>query len=197
MLNINAYYLVFVLFICILVKINNIMEEIWKDIPEYAGLYQASNLGNVKRFYKNGKVRILKQYKVKNYCLVTLYINSIKKLFYVHRLVWETFNGKIPEGIEVNHIDENPSNNKLENLNLLTHTDNINWGTRNLKASQSLKNNVKLSKTVLQKTRNGEVIREWPSGNEVQRELGFDQRNISRCCIGARPSAYGFVWQYK
>ena len=57
--------------------------------------------------------------------------------------------------------------------------------------------NVKLSKTVLQLDKTtGEVIREWPSTMEVQRQLGYTQQNISRCCLGKRNQAYGFKWSY-
>lgn len=59
--------------------------------------------------------------------------------FLVHRLVYFYFKGEIPDDMKVNHIDENHKNNSLSNLNLLTHQDNCNWGTRNQRISNALK----------------------------------------------------------
>lgn len=120
--------------------------EIWKNIPDYEGLYQVSNLGNVKsmaRFVRkingsNGYIaeRQMKFYlNKKGYNLITLFKNGVKKNFFVHRLVWIAFNGSVPSNLQINHIDEDKNNNALENLNLLTCKENINYGSRNKKVS--------------------------------------------------------------
>ena len=64
------------------------------------------------------------------------------KTFLYHKVLWEHFNGKVPNGFELNHIDENKHNFKLSNLELLTHPKNINYGTRNEKVGK--KNSIKL-----------------------------------------------------
>lgn len=185
--------------------------EIWKDIPNYEGLYQASNYGRIRsldrvRKYKssnqygdyvmiqNIKGRILKPIDIgKGYYRVTL----SKKPFFIHRIVWVTFNGRIPEGYEINHIDENPSNNRLDNLELVTHKENMNWGTRNQRVSKKMTNG-KLSKPVSQYDLNGKLIATFPSSMEIQRLFNYNHSNIEKCCnhIKHYNTAYGYKWEY-
>ena len=124
---------------------------------------------------------------------------------YRHRLVWETFNGEIPKGYQVNHINEDKTDNRLENLNLMTCKENNNWGTRNERLAKANTNHPNLSKSVIQKSLDGKIIKIWPSVNEIQRELGFGQGNISRCCRGGYyrkgkwvngRQSYGYLWEY-
>lgn len=181
-------------------------KEIWRDIPNYEG-YQVSNFGRIKslerlRKGKNGslvtvKERILKpSINHKGYYRVALWKNSIQKCYYVHRLVWEVFNGSIPEGLQVNHINEIKTDNRLSNLNLMTCKENCNWGKRNKTVSIKLTNG-KCSKSVLQFTLEDILIKEYPSTKQVERELGFAQTNIVKCCKGKLKTAYGFKWKYK
>jgi hypothetical protein len=106
-------------------------KEIWKDIPNFEGFYQCSNLGNVKRlerkyFYLNKqktfKEKILKQSKnTKGYLFVTLFCDGLRKSFMIHSLVMMTFcNHKNSSKIVVDHIDNNKLNNKLNNLQIIT-----------------------------------------------------------------------------
>ena len=186
-----------------MLKIFDIMEnlnykkEVWRDIPEYEG-YQVSNLGRVKSLERidalGRKVeeKILKPLITRNgYYLTGLYKNSIQKFYYVHRLVWEAFNGQIPEGLQVNHINEIKSDNRLGNLNLMTRKENMNYGSRTERSAK------KLSKVVLQFTLDNILVKEYPSTKQVERELGFNQGNICSCCNGRLKTAYGFIWRYK
>ena len=175
----------------------NYKKEVWRDIPEYEG-YQVSNLGRVKSLERidalGRKVeeKILKPQMLNNgYYLTGLYKNSIQKFYYVHRLVWEAFNGSIPEGLQVNHINEIKTDNRLENLNLMTHKENMNYGSRTERSAK------KLSKVVLQFTLDNILVKEYPSTKQVERELGFNQGNICSCCNGKLKTAYGFIWRYK
>lgn len=176
--------------------------EIWKDIPEFEG-YQVSNLGRVKsleRIDARGhrvKEKILKPWITrKGYYLVTLCKNSIVKAYRVHRLVWSAFNGQIPEGLQVNHINEIKTDNRLENLNLMTCKENINYGT-GIERRAKKQINGKKSKPVLQFTLEGILIKEYPSTKQVERELGFAQGNIVKCCKGKLKTAYNYKWKYK
>ena len=171
-------------------------KEIWKDIPNYFGLYQVSNLGRVKSFY-GLKEKILKpRLNNKGYYKIGLRKQSIRKFYLVHRLVWEAFNGQIPEGLQVNHINEIKSDNRLGNLNLMTCKENTNYGTRN-KRSAKKRINGKCSKPVLQFTLDGILIKEYASIRQVERDNGFNHQNIINCCKGKYKTAYNFIWKYK
>lgn len=78
----------------------------------------------------------------------------------------------------------------------MTHEENLNFGTHNQRMSET-KTNGKTSKPVLQFTKQGEFLAEFPSASEVERQLGFSQSYISKCCLGKLKSANGFVWKYK
>ena len=112
------------------------MQEIWKDIVGYVGLYQVSNCGRVKSldrviFRKNGyiqtiKERILKPYISKNgYKVVALSINGKHKTMYVHRLVAESFIISTIYNLDVNHKDGNKLNNHVDNLEWLSRSNNM------------------------------------------------------------------------
>lgn len=166
--------------------------EVWREISGSNGFYFVSNFGAVKN--KNGLVR-KSHITWDGYLQIRLTVGK-KRTVKIHKLVWEAFNGPIPEGYEINHIDENKLNNSLDNLSLVTRGQNINWGTRNERVSKTLTNG-KTSKPVLQYSKNGLLLNEFPSLGEVQREFGFSIGNISMCCNGSLKQAYGFVWKYK
>lgn len=183
-------------------------NEIWKTIEEFPN-YIVSSYGIVKSLGNNKtrKEKILKPKKMENgYLRVVLHKNGEKKYFQVHRLVYETFVGEIPDGMQCNHINEIKSDNRLENLNLMTPKENANWGTRNERISEKLKiselkkgiYNTKNSKPVLQIDKNtNEVIAEFPSAKEVHRQLGYSQGHISACCRMETKQSYGYIWRYK
>ena len=177
--------------------------EIWKDIPNYEGLYQTSNLGRVKSLERidarghKRKEKILKTARDRyGYYQVGLCKNSKVKKYLVHRLVWEAFNGTISEGLQVNHINEVKTDNRLSNLNLMTAKENLNYGTRNERAGKVLKNGKK-SKPVLQFTLDNILVKEYSSIMQAERETGFANSYISACCKGKYKTAYNFIWKYK
>lgn len=177
--------------------------EIWKDIPNYEGIYQASNLGRIKSLERidvrghRVKEKILKPSRDRyGYYQVVLCKNSKLKAYRVHRLVWSAFNGQIPENMQVNHINEIKSDNRLENLNLMTCKENINYGT-GIERRVKKRINGKCSKPVLQFTLDNILIKEYPSIKQVERETGFAQGNICNCCKGRYKQAYGYKWKYK
>ena len=166
-------------------------NEIWKDIPGYEGIYQASSLGRIRSFKRN-KVLILKPAIDKDgYYRVQLSLNDVGKNASVHRLVWLAFNGSIPENYQINHLNEIKSDNRLENLSLCTAKENINYGTGIVRRAK------KRSKPVIQFDKNGNFIKEWPSSCEIQRQLGYSASYIRECCCNLKPSAYGFIWKQK
>lgn len=166
------------------------MDEIWKDKKDYEGHYQVSNFGRVKSI-KFGKERILKLRTDKDgYFKVDLSKNNKLKTFTVHRLVAEAFLPNPHNYPCVNHKDECKTNNNVNNLEWCNSKYNINFGTRNEKASK------KLSKPVLQYTLEGEFVKEWSSTMECGIN-GYNQSNVAACCRGERKTHRGFIWRYK
>ena len=176
------------------------MEEIWKDIPNFIGLYQTSNWGRIKSFQK-GKERILKLFKDKDgYMHIKLCKDGKIKYFSVHRLVYETFVGSIPDGMQVNHINEVKTDNfvfvnsdgsvdlQKSNLNIMTPKENVNWGT-------GIKRNAENHfQAVLQLTYpEGKFIKEWSSMTEASKN-GYNIVCISNCCNGISKHHKGYMW---
>lgn len=165
------------------------MKEIWKDIVGYEG-YQVSNLGRVRN--KKGKILTLKLSKPTKrsnigYLQAHLWKNGKGKFYTVHRLVWIAFNGEIPQGFEVNHIDENKYNNRLDNLNLLTSKENKNWGTRNKRIADALKGRKrpseifeKLRRPIEAVNEDGTIVYTFVSISEAERN-GFSRTAIKAC----------------
>lgn len=136
--------------------------------------------------------RYLKLVKTQNgYLQVGLYKNGKEKIFGIHQLVWMCLKGDIPKGYEINHIDENKENNSIENLELLTRKENINHGTRTLRAAKA--NSI----PIVAVRKDLSEILQYPSAIEAERDRGFDHRNISKCCQNKRKSAYGYYWFYQ
>lgn len=120
-------------------------KEIWKDIPGYEGMYQVSNLGNVKSLdrivknIKNKKQRKLKgkllSYGIsgKNYYTVSLCKGGKCKTHFIHSLAAICFlnHDKNQKGMVVNHIDMNKLNNKLSNLEIISHRKNCYFKNEN------------------------------------------------------------------
>lgn len=101
------------------------MDEIWKDIDGFEELYQISNFGHVRNVISG---KILSPILHDGYLNVTLYnrnINKYRKTIRIHKLVLETFRGPRSSNMECRHIDGNPLNNKLNNLEYGTHTENM------------------------------------------------------------------------
>lgn len=179
---------------------NSDLQEIWKDIPGYEGIYQISNKGNILalNYHLSNKPSLLKQdtSDKRGYRRITLSKNSGTKRYCVHRLEWETFYGPIPKGMQINHKDENPANNLLYNLELVNAAGNINYGHHNKKVSQALKNHPVFSRPVSQYTLDGELIATYPSISQACRDNGFKScGNINSCLKGKYKHAYGFKWK--
>ena len=184
--------------------------EIWKDIEGYNGKYQISNLGNVRSFSRWKKGGLLKFGKCGNpgpYKTVFLVKTCRKdtKCFYVHRLVAAHFLENPNNYPEVNHIDGDTTNNCVSNLE---------WCTRQYNASHASKIGVlskahdfekgkknPKSKAVIQMDKDGNVIKEWESVNQVTRITGIPACDIFKCCNPKKyptaKTAYGYRWKYK
>lgn len=169
------------------------MEEVYKDIEGFEGLYEISNLGNVKSLVNNKGVareKILKPFISGNgHLQVRLCKNKTSKLLYVHRLVAQAFLPNQHNLPCINHIDENKQNNVVSNLEWCTHKYNINYGTCIKRVAKAL------SKKVYQYSKEGELIAVWKSTIECGRN-GYNNGSVASCCRGKRKSHKGYIWSY-
>ena len=160
--------------------------------------YEVFEDGKIWSYSRNKFLKT--QTNQKGYQLITLIDNEgIKKLYQVHRVIYESVTGEpIPEGMQINHINEDKSDNRFCNLNLMTPKENSNWGTRNERCSKA-RINGKCSKQV-GAFQNGELIMSFPSTRECGRQ-GFCQVAVSACCrncyMREGNNVYkGFTWRY-
>lgn len=118
------------------------MEEIWRDIEGYDGLYVINKSGEIKRVYKNKKEKILRTHKNnRGYVIVTLSKDSKIKKYKVHRLVAKAFIDNPNNLPQVNHKDENKENNCVENLEWCDNKYNNNYGRKNKRIKNLLSSN--------------------------------------------------------
>ena len=179
--------------------------EIWKTAivnGEPWKNYQVSNFGQILslNYHRSGRAKLMNPWKDKDgYLKIGLRKDGKQKHFYVHRLVVETFIPNPNNLPEVNHKDEDKTNNfvgtpendyKDGNLEWCTREYNTNYGTRNERSAKTK------SKPVLQFTLDGILVKEWPSTKECGRN-GFHSSAVSRCCNGKQPHYKGYIWQYK
>ena len=139
------------------------------------------------RIYSYKTKKFLKHQTNKyGYQVVCLYDNEGKgKWYYVHRIVLESVTGEpIPKGFEINHISEDKTENMISNLELVSHKENINFGTRTQKCSKKVG-----------AFKNGELVMSFPSTQECGRQ-GFHQGSVAACCRGKRKTHKGYEWKY-
>ena len=163
--------------------------EIWKNIEGYEGLYQVSNEGMIKSLGNNKtrKEKILKPVENKDgYLYVKLCKNCEYKNYFIHRLVADAFIPNQDNLPEVNHKDEDKTNNRVENLEWCNRKYNVNYGTRNLKSSISLGKKVLCIETG--------II--YNSIKEAERQTGISNSNIVKACKGKYKNAGSFHWKY-
>lgn len=179
----------------------------------YEGLYEISDYGCVRSLDYQGKKRIKylrNKKRPTGYCQIALFRDGKRKRFSVHRLVWEAFVGKIPDGYEIDHINAVRDDNRLVNLRVVTskenhanpvsvenHRDSMRRMSQDPKWRESVREGTRKAhnKTVLQLDKQtGMVIREWKCARDAWRELGINFSSISKCCLGKQNTAGGYRW---
>lgn len=161
------------------------------------------NLGyNIDKFgivTKNGK--ILKGFNNKGYRRLSLNRNGIAIKYSIHRLVAAAFIPNIENKKEVNHINGIKDDNRVENLEWATQSENMQHGYKNglCRNGRTLNDCRKSNKPILQYDKQNNFITEYPTVGAASRSIGIKNSNtsISRCANGRRPSAYGFIWKFK
>lgn len=208
-------------------------EYLWKDIKGYEGLYQVSNLGNIKsmprtivtnnrfgKMTKYTKSREIKPHlnKKTGYYQVHLSKNKKTKMFLLHRLVAETFIPNMDNKPQINHINANKTDNRIENLEWCTSSENIkhafanNLSHSNFKVQcgskhhffgkhHSIESKQKMKeshyKKIIQYDKNNKLIKIWNGIKQIEEELNINNGNISQCCRSKRKTAGGYIWRYE
>lgn len=169
-------------------------QEIWKDIKGYEGLYQVSNLGRVKSFKTNKRKYEYKYMSLvidkKGYLTVSLCGNHKRKTYKVHRLVSQAFIPNQEGKTQVNHIDGNKQNNRV---------DNLEWCTNGENGIHAYKNGLRPNVRTVRCITTGE---KYYSTREAGRLTNTDHSDISRCCknkkkyAGRDKNGNRLKWEY-
>jgi hypothetical protein len=157
--------------------------EHFKPIPGFDAIYEVSDLGTVRtipRIDRAGKrraVRVLKpSLSIDGY--VRSNLSKDGKTFHIgtHRLVYMAFIGPIPDGHEINHLNGNRRDNRLENLSCITHAENVRYSKDVLKANYATYGNAKLSADEVQAIR--ELIAEGVSSKAIAAMFGIHSNSV-------------------
>jgi len=179
------------------------MKEVWKDVVfecnnqkyDFSGKYLISNTGRIKTV-KNGYIHS-DNLSYKKYATCGLYLNKRVKTFYVHRIVYQVFIGSIPKHMEVNHINCIRNDNRLENLEVLTHKDNIRHSVKKGNyPSKKGGTNPKAKQVYMIEKKSNKIIKEFSCAKEASDYLNKPYGNINHVCRNEQGTAYGYKWEY-
>lgn len=180
----------------------HIYDEIWKPVSGYEGRYEVSNLGRVKSLPKTwvnwtGGIahhpeKILRpRLNTYGYLRVSLRDGITSKDKFVHRLVAQAFIPNPYNMPEINHKDEDPTNNRVENLEWCTHIYNNQYGTKNRRGA------LKRGLAVSQYDLSGNYICSFPTIRDAGRATGCSINQIRNCLNGVYLQGGGFIWKVK
>ena len=173
--------------------------EIWKDIPEYEGLYQISTLGRVKslgyigcnqtgKSWSHNRELIMKPEIINDgYYRIGLSKNGKRRHYLVHRLVAKAFIPNPNNLYCINHKDENKANNSVSNLEWCTQSYNNSYGNRRLKVKTKIAKKVRCIETDIVYDSIGDAYKAF---NKKY------QGSISMCCNNKAITALGYHWEF-
>jgi hypothetical protein len=194
--------------------------EIWKDIEGFEGLYQVSNLGRVKsldviqnlkhssgteytRFKKGRILRPEQSDRVAPYVIYYLKKDGKRHFGKAHRLVAKAFIPNPENKKVVNHLDCNPKNNAVENLEWATHSENTKHAYDNGRidlskaVNASVKNRYKRFKRVYQYTIDYKFVREFESVNAAAKFMNVDRSSLAKACRKEYLTSKNYIWSYE
>ncbi len=184
-------------------KITVTNQEIWKAIQEYEGLYEVSNLGNIKSCRYN---KIMSKCMNKWYDKVILHKNKVVRTFPTHRIVAQAFISNPENKPVINHKNWIRNDNRIDNLEWCTVSENklhsiyVLWYKNSEKQIEGAKNrwlwNKIRSKKVKQFWKDGSFIKEWFDLLTASNILSINHWNMSLCAQGKRKTAWGFIFKY-
>ncbi len=189
------------------------IQEVWRPVKDYEGIYEVSNLGKVKSIdrvieYNSGLCKSRNQKGTYTYLAVgrngyhsaSLWKNNKEMRFSVHRLVAQAFIENPENKKQVNHKDGNKINNHVSNLEWMTASENGKHRFSELgHVPPALGRTGELSgrsKKVNQYSLDGSYINTFDSARIATMHLGKNTTVINTCCRGGLKTAYGFKWEY-
>lgn len=174
------------------------MQEIWKDVEEFNGVYKISNLGRLKsisRTVKHPKGSCVLKEKFlsqvinkKGYIEFQITYNGKHYSRKAHRLVADAFISNPLSLPQVNHINGDKTDNRVENLE---------WCNNSKNQRHAVRIGLRKTMTVLQFDLSGNLINEWKSASDAERVLGIRHNHILEACNGKRKTHKGFIWKFK
>lgn len=180
---------------------------IWKPIVGFEGAYEVSNTGLVRSI---GRIivrstgakelmrgQLLSLSYLYGYAIVSLYKNSNRKTCRVNRLVAQAFLTYVPGANQVNHKNGIRSDDRVENLEWVTPSENLYHSYRELgrKATTALNKGPSKSITAISVINPG-IAHVFPSAAEAERKLNAARKQISKCVTGTKKSYAGYYWVY-
>lgn len=189
-------------------KIEPIEGEVWKEIPEYEGLYAISNKGRIKSLERDtiATNRIIHQSEklltpspnATGYLHIHLSKDKIRKSFFIHRLVAMCFIDNPNNYPHIDHIDTNKNNNSVENLRWVTPSLNMqnDLTRKHLSQAGKSKYNQNAACIPIVQLKDGILIETYPSTAEAVRRGNFERTCISACLNGHQRKHKGFTWMY-
>lgn len=168
-----------------------------RDIPGFEGRYQVSSVGSVYSLLRRpGPMSLVTDKWGYKTCKLHAADGTVKKCF-VHRLVALAFLGAPPPGrTEVNHLNEDITDNRIENLEWTDHRANIRYGTGNERRASAAKNKPKPRRIVLIIDPSTQAVRRVESIREASRVTGVSVISIWRGCHGLRHCSRGLVFRF-